>query len=52
MIDLTDELRRELQGFDTPTVCNALEVLAPARRGAKSSHSFMRAPVPGNAPGR
>ena len=33
MIDLTDELRRELQGFDTPTVCNALEALAPARRG-------------------
>lgn len=33
MIDLTDELRAELQGFDTPTVCNALEVLAPARRG-------------------
>jgi regulator of RNase E activity RraA len=33
MIDLTDELRRELQAFDTPTVCNALEALAPARRG-------------------
>jgi len=30
---LTEELRRELLGFDTPTVCNALEALAPARRG-------------------
>jgi regulator of RNase E activity RraA len=30
---LTDELRLELQSFDTPTVCNALEALAPARRG-------------------
>jgi regulator of RNase E activity RraA len=33
MIDLTDELRLQLQTLDTPTVCNALEVLAPARRG-------------------
>jgi regulator of RNase E activity RraA len=33
MINLTDELRRELQPLDTPTVCNALEALAPGRRG-------------------
>ena len=33
MFALTDELRLELQSFDTPTVCNALEALAPARRG-------------------
>ncbi len=26
-------MRGELQSFDTPTVCNALEALAPARRG-------------------
>jgi regulator of RNase E activity RraA len=30
---LTEDLILDLQGFDTPTVCNALEVLAPARRG-------------------
>ena len=33
MFELTDELRVELEGFDTPTVCNALESLAPKRRG-------------------
>ena len=33
MFELTDELRAELQSVDTPTVCNALEVLAPGRRG-------------------
>ena len=33
MTELTDELRAELQGIDTPTVCNALEVLSPKRRG-------------------
>jgi regulator of RNase E activity RraA len=33
MFELTDELRAELQSFDTPTVCNALESLAPKRRG-------------------
>ncbi len=36
MFDLTAELRRDLQSFDTPTVCNALEVLAPSRR----SHGY------------
>jgi regulator of RNase E activity RraA len=30
---LTEDLTQELQSFDTPTVCNALEALAPARRG-------------------
>lgn len=33
MFELTDALREELRGFDTPTVCNALEALAPKRRG-------------------
>ena len=30
---LTDTLIAELQTLDTPTVCNALEVLVPKRRG-------------------
>ena len=33
MFELTAELIADLQAFDTPTVCNALEVLAPRRRG-------------------
>ncbi len=33
MVELTDELIAELKGFDTPTVCNALELVAPKRRG-------------------
>lgn len=33
MFELTEALRAELQAFDTPTVCNALEALAPKRRG-------------------
>jgi regulator of RNase E activity RraA len=33
MLDLTPELIAELQTMDTPTVCNALELLVPARRG-------------------
>ncbi len=33
MIELTDELIEDLQRIDTPTVCNALEVLSPERRG-------------------
>jgi len=33
MFTLTDELRAALQSLDTPTVCNALEILVPARRG-------------------
>lgn len=41
MFDLTAELRRDLQSFDTPTVCNALEVLAPARRG----HGYTTQPL-------
>ena len=30
---LSEDLRQELKLFDTPTVCNALEALAPNRRG-------------------
>jgi len=33
VFELTDELRQALQSLDTPTVCNALEALAPERRG-------------------
>ncbi len=33
MAELTDGLIAELRSIDTPTVCNALEVLAPERRG-------------------
>jgi regulator of RNase E activity RraA len=33
MFTLTDDLRAQLQTVDTPTVCNALESLAPRRRG-------------------
>lgn len=31
--ELSDDLRRALLALDTPTVCNALEVVAPERRG-------------------
>ena len=30
---LPQELISELESFDTPTVCNALEIVAPKRRG-------------------
>ncbi len=33
MTELTDALRSELMKLDTPTVCNALEIVAPERRG-------------------
>src|SRR5271165_832098 len=33
MFELTPTLIADLQAFDTPTVCNALEVLTPRRRG-------------------
>jgi len=33
MINLTEALIANLQSIDTPTVCNALEVLSPDRRG-------------------
>jgi len=33
MTELTDALREQLMKLDTPTVCNALEVVAPKRRG-------------------
>jgi regulator of RNase E activity RraA len=33
MFELTKDLIAELQSVDTPTVCNALEILAPERRG-------------------
>ncbi|MEM8769933.1 MAG: RraA family protein, partial [Pseudomonadota bacterium] len=33
MTDLTEELRAALMKLDTPTVCNALEIVAPKRRG-------------------
>ena len=33
MFELTDDLIAELRSVDTPTVCNALEILVPERRG-------------------
>lgn len=33
MTEFTPALLEDLQRFDTPTVCNALEILAPRRRG-------------------
>jgi regulator of RNase E activity RraA len=33
MFELTTELLAELRSIDTPTVCNALEILVPERRG-------------------
>jgi regulator of RNase E activity RraA len=33
MFELTEALIADLQTLDTPTVCNALEILAPRRRG-------------------
>ena len=33
MTELTETLRAELMKLDTPTVCNALEIVAPERRG-------------------
>ncbi len=33
MAELTQSLIEDLQAFDTPTVCNALEILVPERRG-------------------
>jgi regulator of RNase E activity RraA len=31
--DITPDLLKSLTGLDTPTVCNAIEILAPERRG-------------------
>ena len=33
MSELSNELIADLQKIDTPTVCNALEAIAPGRRG-------------------
>jgi regulator of RNase E activity RraA len=41
MFELTPSLIAELQAFDTPTVCNALEVVAPRRRG----HGYTTEPL-------
>ena len=34
MFELTEQLCLALEGIDTPTVCNALELLAPERQGS------------------
>src|SRR5580693_3982365 len=47
MIELTPELIAELQAFDTPTVCNALEMVAPRRRG----YGFTTEPLVCTRPG-
>ena len=35
------EVLAKLRGFDTPTLCNALEVVLPSRQG----HGFTREPL-------
>ena len=41
MFELTPDLIADLRSVDTPTVCNALELLAPERRG----HGFTTRPL-------
>lgn len=41
MFELTPDLIAELKSVDTPTVCNALEILVPERRG----HGFTTKPM-------
>lgn len=41
MFELTPDLIAELKSVDTPTVCNALEILVPERRG----HGFTTRPL-------
>ena len=43
---LSEELIKTLQTLDTPTVCNALELLIPKRRG----YGFTRLPTRVYAP--
>ena len=39
--DVSEDLRRELAKYDTPTVCNALELVVPERRG----HGYTTTPL-------
>ena len=46
MAELNAELIATLQGLDTPTVCNALEVVAPKRRSPmRRGHGYTTAPL-------
>lgn len=45
-----DEILEQLSGLDTPTVCNALEVVAPARRGSGYTVSPLVCAHPGLGP--
>jgi len=47
MLELTEDLLDNLSSIDTPTVCNALELLVPERRG----HGFTTAPLVCSNPG-
>ena len=47
MFDLTTDLISQLQSVDTPTVCNALEILVPDRRG----YGFTTKPLVCTRPG-
>lgn len=47
MLELTDDLLAGLTSIDTPTVCNALELLVPERRG----HGFTTQPLVCTNPG-
>ncbi len=47
MFDLTPDLLSQLKSLDTPTVCNALEILVPDRRG----YGFTTKPLVCTRPG-
>lgn len=50
MFELTEALRAELQSMDTPTICNALEVVVPQRRGYGYTTSQLVCTRPGQKP--
>lgn len=50
MFEPADELIAQLASIDTPTVCNALELLAPDRRGEGFTTKPLICTAPGRAP--
>ncbi len=50
MKELTKKLIAELQTMDTPTICNALELVVPARRGYGYTTSQLVCTRPGQKP--
>jgi len=47
---LSPELLAALAAFDTPTICNALELVAPARRAMGFNRKPLLSPIPGVKP--